>query len=69
MWAGFEEGPARFPYRRPPQALHSTHTPHSQLHTPLLASPELSHLPEHRWRMQSPCAHWEGGVQAGDPFA
>eukprot|EP00966_Prymnesium_polylepis_P132895 3071940-Prymnesium_polylepis.1 len=46
------------------------HTPHPQLHTPLLASPEgFSRLPEHRWRMQGPCAHWEGGVRAGDPFA
>ena len=52
------------------QALHGMHTPHPQLHTPLLVSPEgLSRLPEHRWRMQGPCAHWEGGVRAGDPFA
>ena len=67
MWAGFEEGPAGF-RTEDPQALHSMHTPHPQLHTPLLASPEgLSHLPEHRWRMQGPFAHWEGGARAGAP--
>ena len=46
------------------------HTPHFQLHTPLPASPEgLSHLPVHRWWMPGPCAHWEGGGQAGAPSA
>eukprot|EP00966_Prymnesium_polylepis_P334741 7390113-Prymnesium_polylepis.1 len=49
----------------------STHTPtHPQHPTPQLASPEgLSHLPEHRWWMPGPHAHWEGGARAGDPCA
>ena len=72
MWAGFEEGPARLPYRRPPQALHSMHTPHSQLLTPLLASPEVlvtSQSIAGGCRLPGPCARWEGGVQAGAPSA
>ena len=40
------------------------------IRSPLLVSPEgLSRLPEHRWWMPGPRAHWEGGARAGDPFA
>eukprot|EP00966_Prymnesium_polylepis_P310948 7184124-Prymnesium_polylepis.1 len=63
MWAVVrEEGPAGFPYslQKTSEALHSTHTPTPNTLTlyPHLSPEGLSHLPEHRWRMPGPRAHW-----------